>query len=75
MRGGSAPGERRGGRKKGSFTKATAEIRELASPYLLKMAERHIYLALHAKNLKVKIDALALFLDYVLGRATARKKR
>ena len=68
MRGGSAAGERRGGRNKGTFSKATDEIRELASPYVLEMVERHIHLALHAKDIGVKLRALKLLLEYVLGR-------
>ena len=73
MRGGSARGERRGGRNKGTINKATLEIRELAEPYMIKMIDRLSYLGLHAKDMHVKVDALILLAEYVLGRVTARK--
>src|SRR5688572_27672470 len=67
--GGSEPGERRGGRQKGTPNKATAEVRELAGEHgpaaLMELAR----LSTEATTDTARIQACNAILDRAYGRA------
>jgi hypothetical protein len=72
---GSAPGERRGGRKAGVPNKATADIKALARPYgapaIAELARLGgLTKAPGAPNAAVRVAALRELLDRGYGRAT-----
>ena len=63
------------GVQNGNFTDGTwtAELRELAEPYLLMMLRRLHYLGRNAKRPHDQITALILSLDIAVGRVGPRK--
>lgn len=79
---GSAPGERRGGRQKGTPNKATGEVRDLAQVYGPKAIEAAAKLAGLvfdevnnepvgvAASEQARIAALGIILDRAYGKAT-----
>ena len=75
MRRGSAPGERRGGRQKGTPNKTTGEIREVARRYGPAVIERlakmsGIIPGTPADSYAVQVAAMKELLDRGYGRAT-----
>lgn len=67
---GSKPGERRGGRQKGTPNKATAEIRELAQKYVPKALEELARLSTEAVSEQARVSAIKEILDRAYGKAT-----
>ena len=74
--GGSRPGERRGGRKRGTPNKATAEIKSLARKYgpaAIKEAAKLAGLVGNGKGRaeseQARIAALSIILDRAYGKA------
>lgn len=66
-KGGSKPGERRGGRKRGTSNKVPPEIRAAAkkhSPAALKVLVK----ALKSKDEKLKLTAAGMILDRAWGK-------
>lgn len=70
MPSGSKPGERRGGRKRGTPNKATAEVKDLAKqhgPAAIREAAR---LATGAESEAARVAAINLILDRAYGKPT-----
>lgn len=67
---GSKPGERRGGRKKGTPNKATAELKDLARLYTEPAIKELARLALKAKNEQARVSAIKELFDRGWGKAT-----
>lgn len=67
---GSQKGERRGGRKKGTPNKATAEIRELAQAYAPEYLAELARLAKEAQSESVRVSAIGMLLDRGYGKAS-----
>ena len=67
---GSAPGERRGGRKPGVCNKATAEVKVLAQRHGPAAIEEAVRLMLEAKSETARLAAISLILDRGYGKAT-----
>ncbi len=67
---GSAPGERRGGRRPGTPNKATEEIRIIAREYGEEAIEQLAHLMHHAKSEQARISAAKEILDRSYGKAT-----
>jgi hypothetical protein len=67
--GGSKPGERRGGREKGTPNKATAEVRELAGEYGPAALTELARLSTEANTDTARIQACNAILDRAYGRA------
>ena len=67
--GGSEPGERRGGRQKGTPNKATAEVRELALEYGPDAIRELARLSMEAASETARISAIGMLLDRGYGRA------
>ncbi len=65
---GSKPGERRGGRKKGTPNKATAEIREHAQQYTVEALEGLAQIARTSESDAAKVSAWKAILDRGHGR-------
>ena len=72
-RGGSNPGERRGGRKKGVPNKLTADMRELAQalaqPYLPAAFRELGRLSTGAQNEATRVAAITVLFDRGFGKA------
>lgn len=68
--GGSKPGERRGGRQKGTPNKTVPEIRQLARSHCAEAIEGIIRLAKVGDTDAVKLAAMKELLDRGLGKAT-----
>lgn len=66
---GSKPGERRGGRKKGSLNKATATVRELARKYAPGVIKRLGWLYQNAETETAQIAAGKEILDRAYGKS------
>ncbi len=60
---GSSPGERRGGRQKGSVNKATAEVRSLAQEHGPAAVQELARLSTQAENEGARIAACNALLD------------
>lgn len=69
-RGGSKPGERRGGRKKGTPNKATASIKELARQYTTEALEALVGVLRDSETDAAKVSAAKEILDRGYGKAT-----
>lgn len=69
MAGGSKPGERRGGRKKGVPNKATAEIKALAQQHGPEAIEKLVQIVRESENDAAKISAIKELLDRGFGKA------
>lgn len=66
---GSAPGERRGGRKKGTPNKATAEIKEVARKHGAEAIKALVDLMKNAETEAAKVAACKEILDRGYGKA------
>ena len=66
---GSKPGERRGGSRKGTPNKATAEIKALASEHVPAIIKELVRLATKATNEATRVAAGKELLDKVFGKA------
>jgi hypothetical protein len=66
---GSKPGERRGGRQKGTPNKATAEIKTLAAEHAPAIIKELARLATKAKNEATRVAAGRELLDRAFGKA------
>jgi hypothetical protein len=69
--GGSKPGERRGGRQKGTPNKATAEVRELALDYGPAAVRELARLSEHAQSETARVSACNAILERAYGKAAA----
>lgn len=67
---GSAPGERRGGRQKGTPNKSTAQIKALAGKYGKEAIEGILELARNAENESTRLAAWNDLLDRGYGKPT-----
>ena len=67
--GGSNPGERRGGRKKGVPNKITADIKALAQKYLPAAVKELGRLSVSAQNEMARIAAIKELFDRGCGKA------
>ena len=66
---GAKPGERRGGRRRGTPNKATAEIKALAAEHVPAIIKELVRLATKAKNEGTRVAAGKELLDRVFGKA------
>jgi len=66
---GSKPGERRGGRKKGTLNKATAEIKDLAQEYAPAALRELARLTTGALSEAARVSAIKEILDRGYGKA------
>lgn len=66
---GSKPGERRGGRKKGTPNKVTASIRKLAQAYGPEAIAELARLAKEAQSESARVSAIGMLLDRGYGKA------
>ena len=69
MPAGAKPGERRGGRKKGTPNKATAEIRALAQKYTMAALKGLVDIAKNSDSDAAKVSAWKEILDRGHGRS------
>lgn len=67
---GSAPGERRGGRQKGTLNKSTAEIKALAQSFAPAAVQELSRLATGAESEAARVAAIKELLDRAYGKAT-----
>ena len=65
---GSQPGERRGGRKKGTPNRISTEIREAARRYGREALQLHVKLMRASKNEDVRQRSANVILDRAYGR-------
>lgn len=66
---GSAPGERRGGRKKGTLNKVTAELKTIARQYAPQAMVELARLAQHAGSEVARVAAIKEIFDRGYGKA------
>lgn len=66
---GSKPGERRGGRQKGTPNKTTKDIRELAQKHGPAAIARAAHLMLHAESEDTQLRAAQFLTDRGYGKA------
>lgn len=69
-RGGSRPGERRGGRRKGTPNKATADVRALAQRYAPAAVKELGRLSVEAESEQARVAAIREILDRAYGKST-----
>jgi hypothetical protein len=67
--GGSEPGERRGGRQKGTPNKATAEVRGLALQHGPEAIKELARLSKEAASETARISAIGILIDRAYGKA------
>ena len=67
---GSKPGERRGGRQKGTPNKVTAELRGAAQQYTMQALEVLAHVAQHGESESARVSAACALLDRGHGRPT-----
>jgi hypothetical protein len=67
---GSKPGERRGGRQKGTPNKATREIKELAQKHGAEAIEALVKIMRSSDNEASRVSAIRELLDRGYGKAT-----
>lgn len=67
---GSKPGERRGGRQKGTPNKVTAEIKALAQEYAPTAMQELARLAIEAESEAARVAAIKEIFDRAYGKAT-----
>ena len=67
---GSSPGERRGGRKKGTPNRISTEIREAARRYGREALQLHVKLMRASRNEDVRQRSANVILDRAYGKAT-----
>ena len=65
---GSKPGERRGGRQKGTPNKATADIKALAAEHAPKVMAELVRLALEAESEAARVAAIKELFDRAYGK-------
>lgn len=70
MRGGSKPGERRGGRKKGTLNKANKDLRALAQKYTAEAVEKLATIMRTGESEQAQVGAAKELLDRGHGKAT-----
>lgn len=75
MPSGSAPGERRGGRQKGTPNKKTAELSEIAGKYTAAAVEELGRLAVSATSEQARVGAIKELLDRAYGKAVQRNEQ
>ena len=68
-RGGSEPGERRGGRQKGTPNKATAEVRDLALDYGPAAVKELARLSEHAQSEAARVQACNAIIERAYGKS------
>lgn len=66
---GSRPGERRGGRKKGTPNKSTADIRDLMRNYTAAAAAELARLAVEAESEAARVAAIKEIFDRAYGKS------
>jgi hypothetical protein len=66
---GSKPGERRGGRAKGTLNKATADVKAMASQYTEAAMRELGRLSLEAESEPARVSAIKELLDRAYGKA------
>ncbi len=66
---GSKPGERRGGRKKGTPNKATADVKAAAQQYTAEAVETLAHLMRTAESEQARVAAIREILDRGHGKA------
>lgn len=70
---GSAPGERRGGRKKGTPNKVTADLQAVARVYTHEAIEKLVYIMRTREDYpQAQISAIKEILDRGYGKATQK---
>jgi hypothetical protein len=67
--GGAEPGERRGGRQKGTPNKATAEVRELALKYGPAAVKELARLSEHAQSEAARVQACNAIIERAYGKS------
>lgn len=67
---GSAPGERRGGRKKGTLNKSTADLKAIAGQYTEEAVEALVKVIRGTESDAARVSAVKELLDRAHGRAT-----
>ncbi len=67
--GGSKPGERRGGRQKGTPNKATADVKALAQQHTPEMISELVRIALNAESEQARVAAIKEVLDRGHGKS------
>jgi len=65
---GSKPGERRGGRQKGTPNKATKDIREFAREYTRQALETLVQIATEGESEAARVSAANAILDRAYGK-------
>lgn len=65
---GSKPGERRGGRQKGTLNKATADIREAAQEYSVQALQVLVSVATTGESEAARVAAANAILDRAHGK-------
>lgn len=66
---GSKPGERRGGREKGTLNKATADIKALARTYMPEAMERLFKIATESESDAASVAAIRELFDRGFGKS------
>ena len=69
-KGGSKPGERRGGRRKGALNKQTADVKALARKYAPDALQELGRLSQEAASEQARVSACREILDRAYGKAT-----
>ena len=67
--GGSKPGERRGGRKKGTPNKATADVKALAQQYAPDAIKELARIAAKGESEAARVSAIKELLDRAYGKS------
>lgn len=67
---GSKPGERRGGRQKGTLNKATREIKEIAQKYGAEAIDVLVKIMRSSENEASRVSAIKELLDRGYGKAS-----
>jgi len=67
---GAAPGERRGGRKKGTPNKSTAELKALAGVHAETAIKALVGIAQNSESDAARVSAIKELLDRGFGRST-----
>jgi hypothetical protein len=68
MPGGSSPGERRGGRQKGTPNKATAELKEYAGQFTKQAVDALVRIMAKGKSEQARVAAANALLDRAVGK-------
>ena len=68
MPGGSSPGERRGGRQKGTPNRATAELREYAGQFTNEAVDALVKIMRKGRTEQARVAAANAILDRAVGK-------